>query len=76
MRVNRFIYYSAISNFGYLNMPNTKTDPDRVIARSAATRQSMRRFRLPQRHGNPQGPLDFCEAKAPRNDDGFDPGVF
>jgi hypothetical protein len=43
---NQIFLYSAVSNFGYMDMPNTKTDPGCVIARSAATRQSMRRFSL------------------------------
>jgi hypothetical protein len=56
------IYYSAVSNFVHTNMPNTQTTPDRVIARSVATWQSMKPHGLPRRY-------------APRNDDGFDLGV-
>jgi hypothetical protein len=59
-----FYRYSTVGNFGYINMPNTKTDRDCVMARSAATRQSMRRFRLSLRRGHPQGRLD-CHGASP-----------
>jgi hypothetical protein len=49
--------YSAVSNFVCKNMPNAQTTPDRVIARSEATWQSMRL----------RGLLHCA-----RNDDGFD----
>jgi hypothetical protein len=51
------VTYSSVSNFVYTNTPNTQTTPDRVIARSAATRQSRRLHGL---------------LRCIRNDDGFD----
>ena len=54
--------YSAVGNWVYMNRLNTQTTSDCVIARSEATWQSRRPHGLPRRF-------------APRNDDGFDPGV-
>jgi hypothetical protein len=42
-------YYSAVSNFEYINRPNTQTISDCVIARAAGPRQSRRPCGLPRR---------------------------